>query len=212
MRRREAMQILLGAAGASVSVPGLAQEHPVHAHLTDHTRVDQADVKAMAADWKPEFLGAHEFKMLESLAELIVPGAAKARTAQFIDQLLAVDTEFNRRRVLNALGAFEARALQRTQRPWNALEPAEQNEILTDASTMASGIPIEQPWAPGRPVEVAAERASEARWTLRDHFELLKGWVAGGYYSSEIGMRELGWTGNLFHNSFPGCQHPQGHP
>ena len=50
------------------------------------------------------------------------------------------------------------------------------------------------------------------RLTLRDHFDLLKGWIAGAYYSSEIGMRELGWTGNVVFAEFPGCQHPGGHP
>jgi len=47
--------------------------------------------------------------------------------------------------------------------------------------------------------------------TLRDHFEHLKGWIVGAYYSSEIGMRELGWTGNVFYAGFPGCPHPGGH-
>jgi len=29
---------------------------------------------------------------------------------------------------------------------------------------------------------------------LSGHFENLKGWISGAYYSSEMGMRELGWT------------------
>lgn len=211
MRRREMIQILLGAAGATVSVPGLVDGHPLQAHLTDHARVAQADAKAQASDWKREFLTEHDFKTLQILAERIIPGASKARSAEFIDQLLAVDTYDSQRDFLNALGAFERRALARASRPYNALTEAEQDEVLTEASTMASGVPIEQPWAPGRPAEVAAP-AGEIRLTLRDHFELLKGWISGAYYSSEVGMRELGWTGNLFHNSFPGCQHPGGHP
>ena len=211
MRRRDMIQILLGAAGTT-AVPGLVEGHPLQSHLHDHARIAQADTKAAATDWKPEFFAPHQFKTLESIAERIVPGASKAKTAEFIDQLLAVDTQFNRRNFLNALGAFERRALERTRRPWIALAAAEQDEILTAASTMESGVPVEQPWAPGRPAEVAKPQAAEIRLTLRDHFELLKGWIAGGYYSSEIGMRELGWTGNLFHNSFPGCQHPGGHP
>ena len=47
--------------------------------------------------------------------------------------------------------------------------------------------------------------------TTRDRFDELKGWIAGAYYSSEIGMRELGWTGQVFFASFPGCEHPGGH-
>jgi hypothetical protein len=212
MRRREMIEILLGAAGAGIVVPGLAEGHPVQSHLVDHAKVAQADMKTTAADWKREFLDEHHFKTLETIAERMIPGASKAKTAEFIDQLLAVDNQGNRRSFLNALGAFEGRALEKTRRPWTALSPVEQDELLTEASTMTSGVAIEQPWAPGRPVEVARRPAGEVRLTLRDHFELLKGWIAGGYYSSEIGMRELGWTGDIFHASFPGCQHPGGHP
>ncbi len=33
----------------------------------------------------------------------------------------------------------------------------------------------------------------------------------GAYYSSEMGMRELGWTEDRVFASFPGCEHPEGH-
>lgn len=69
---------------------------------------------------------------------------------------------------------------------------AEGLELLTQASTDKAAV------APVPP-------------TLRDRFEHLKGWIVGAYYSSEIGMRELGWTGNVFFASFPGCEHPGGH-
>ena len=44
-----------------------------------------------------------------------------------------------------------------------------------------------------------------------DRFDELKGWVLGAYGSSEAGMRELRWTGNVFLETFPGCEHPEGH-
>jgi len=47
--------------------------------------------------------------------------------------------------------------------------------------------------------------------TIRDHFENLKGWIVGAYYSSEPGMRELGWTDNMFFPALPGCDHSDGH-
>lgn len=39
----------------------------------------------------------------------------------------------------------------------------------------------------------------------------LKSWVAGAHYSSEAGMKELGFTGAMFFTSFPACTHPDGH-
>ena len=39
----------------------------------------------------------------------------------------------------------------------------------------------------------------------------LKSWIAGAHYSSEAGMKELGFTGNMFFQSFPACTHAEGH-
>jgi hypothetical protein len=185
--RRDAMQILSGGIGAGFALPGLAAGHPMHAHLADQAKVAIAEKKAAASQYKPVFLDAHQFATTKSLAERIVPGASKAKSAEFIDQLLAVDSQADQRGFLSALGTFEGRAIDRTNGPWTSLTPAQQDEILTEASTSAAGT------------------------RLRDHFDAIKGWVAGAYYSSEIGMRELGWTGNVMHLEFPGCQHPEGH-
>src|SRR5437868_121376 len=43
------------------------------------------------------------------------------------------------------------------------------------------------------------------------HFNDLKDWISGAYYSSEIGMRELGWTPERVFSTFPGCSHADGH-
>jgi hypothetical protein len=39
----------------------------------------------------------------------------------------------------------------------------------------------------------------------------LKAWIVGAYYSSEQGMRELGWNGNYAFESYPSCDHGDGH-
>jgi hypothetical protein len=60
----------------------------------------------------------------------------------------------------------------------------------------------------------AAEAMPGAKWqapSLRDYFEHLKGWVGTAYYSSEPGMKELGWDGENFFESLPGCEHADGH-
>ena len=185
--RRDAIQILSGGLGVTVAVPGLAADHPMHEHLADQAKVATAEKKAAVVLYKPVFLNAHEFDTMKSLAERIVPGASKTKSAEFIDQLLAVDTQSNQRGFLNALGSFEGKAIEASRGPWTKLTSAQQDQILTDASTAESGT------------------------RLRDHFDLLKGWIAGAYYSSEIGMRELGWTGNIMFAEFPGCPHPERH-
>jgi len=186
INRRDAIQILSGGIGVGFAVPGLAADHPMHEHLADQVKVDTAEKRAAVVQYKPVFLNAHEFATLKSLAERIVPGATKAKSAEFIDQLLAVDSQSNQRGFLNAVGTFEGKAIEKAKGPWTSLTPAQQDEILTEASTAQPGM------------------------RLRDDFDAMKGWVAGAYYSSEIGMRELGWTGNVMFLEFPGCPHPEG--
>lgn len=197
--------------GAAGALPGVTSGHPVLGHLTHETRVEQAQAKAAAPGWKPEFLDQHQFETLRSLAERVIPGASTARTAEFVDQLLAASAQEDQQRFLGGLGAFEGQALQRGGRPWKDLSAPEQIEILTDASTMAPGAPAGRPWVRGGPIPAPGSSATTHPITLRDHFDLLKGWIAGAYYSSEIGMKELGWTGNVFFASFPGCTHEGGH-
>lgn len=204
--RREILQGLLAGVGASSSLPALAHAHPMQAHLKDPAKVAAAGAKAKAPLATPEFLDAHQLETLTSLAEMIVPGSTEARVAPFIDSLLAVDTQANQREFLNALGVIEGESIARHSHPWLRLTSSQQAELLTAASTAApaKGAGDERP-------DPSPAESSGQRPTLRDRFDHLKGWIVGAYYSSEMGMRELGWTGNTFFASFPGCEHPDGH-
>lgn len=210
MGRREAAQRLLAGAGGAFVVPGLADGHPMHAHLADAARVQEADTKAGAADWAPEFLDAQQNETLIVLAERMIPGSSKAQVNRFIDLLLTVDTQDSQKKFLASMGAIEGESRNRFGHPFQALAEDQQNKILDVASTEKPGNPAADDnysWfavpsnGPGKPIRV----------TLRDHFDNLKGWISGAYYSSEVGMRELGWTGQVMFESFPGCEHPDGH-
>lgn len=196
--RRAALQRLATGVGAMIIVPPGASPHPIVRHLGDADHVDIARAQANAAEYTPEFLDAHQLSTLRVLADRIVPGSADARSAEFIDQLLAVSAADEQRKFLQALGAFEGLALNRARAPWTQMPEAQQLELLTFASTEKPGSSAEQTGA-------------EPRVTIRDQFEHLKGWIVGAYYSSERGMRELGWTRNVIFPAFPGCEHADGH-
>lgn len=186
--RRAALQ-MLGGAGAMLGLqPATQAQHPMHGHLSNPGVLEQAQQKAAVTAYAPEFLDAHQAKTLEALAEAIVPGSTAARVSPFLDQLLAVESAANQRAFLGALGAFDMAAITRHGKSWIAIAAAEQDALLQQAST-----------------------ANAQTSAVRGHFENLKTWVVGAYYSSEIGMRELGWTGNMFHQQLPGCTHPGGH-
>lgn len=207
MTRRQMVQRLLGSAGAGAILPAIAAAHPIHKHLADAAVLEAADAQAAAENWSPSFLDAHQSETLVVLGERIVPGSSKAQVNRFIDLLLGVETQEHQKRFLASLSAFEAEALSRYRRPFNELDEEEQDEILTVAS---AGKPSrkEDEASSDLPSE---ESSPSSLVTLRDYFDNLKGWISGAYYSSEIGMRELGWDGNYFYESFPGCQHPEGH-
>jgi hypothetical protein len=192
--------------GAGVALPHLAAAHPMHDHLADQKKVTAADKKAAAPAYKPEFLDAHQYATLVSIAERIVPGSTKARVAPFVDQLLAVDSSDNQRRFLGSMGAVEMQAVDTFGKPWTSLSAAQQDELLTAASTGSSGLKT----IGGDPRGHYGGR-TEGKATSYDHFINLRSWISGAYYSSEIGMRELGWTGEMFFTELPGCTHEGGH-
>jgi hypothetical protein len=208
--RREAVQRLLTGAGGTLIVPALKAEPAVHKHLVDAAGVEAPDASAVAADWTPEFLDAHQNESLIALAERIIPGSGQAQVNRLIDLLLTVDTPVNQKQFLASLGAFDGESRNRFGQPFRSLSEEQQNQLLTIASTDKPGnAPGNETWSWfSVPSKAAPE---EIRISFRDHFENLKDWIGKAYYSSEAGMRELGWTGRYMFESFPDCEHPDGH-
>jgi Gluconate 2-dehydrogenase subunit 3 len=187
--RRAALQILAGAVGAGLALPSTVDaQHPVHAHLANPAALERAQQNASAGAYAPEFLDTHQLHTLDMLAEAIVPGSTTAKVAPFLDQLLAVESSATQRAFLGAIGAFDMAVMKAHGKMWSAVNAGDQDAVLREAST-----------------------ADQKTSALREHFETLKGWIVGAYYSSEQGMRELGWTGNVFHQELPGCNHTDGH-
>jgi hypothetical protein len=200
--RRAVLQTLMAGVGASVAVPALAHDHPMHESLQSPAKVATADRRSSAAGYKPQVLDKHLFETLVVLSEAIVPGSTKAKVAEFIDALLAVESPATQRRFSTAIGTMEGLAMAEHRKPWKRLTSAEQVSLLTKAST-AELPPREKggaAWPPGAPPIPSAPVLS-----IREQFDHLKGWISGAYYSSEIGMKELGWNGNVIFDKLPDC-------
>jgi hypothetical protein len=194
--------------GLTVLGAGLAMPGGVEAGLIAPAR---AAAKAKGATGPLAFLDAHQFATVSRLCALIVPGSDTAGADRFIDELLAVAGTNRQRKFLTAFGAIEGAALERFQKPFKALTEPQQVEVLTVASTGESGEPY-WTWQPGTPLDLPKQRDDDddnERRTLRDHFDFLKGWIANSYYTSEAGLRELGYTGNMMFADFPDCTHPE---
>ena len=198
LTRREIVQRLLAGAGAGAAWPLVASSHPIYALLTSDAILDEAD-NLGDANWKPAFLSAQQNESLTALAERIVPGSTRAHVSRFIDLLLSVDKPENQHKFVESLTALNAEAHKRFGKDFPALDEEQKNALLTDAST--------KPESAKAPETENGKKQSD----LYSHFENLKGWISGAYYSSEVGMRELGWRGDYAFAAFPGCAHPEGH-
>lgn len=209
LNRRQVMQRMLGTAGAGFALPGLAAGHPIHNHLMSDSTMAAANAAADDSAWQPVFLDPHQNETLVVLAERIVPNSTTAQVNRFVDTLISVDTQENQKKFLASLGAFDHEGITRYHQPFKDLTEDQQAEILTAASTAKAGGPPQDPYS-SRP-DTPAKPSEEPVLTMRDHFENVKGWVSGAFYTSEVGMRELGWTGQVVWDSFPGCEHPDGH-
>jgi Gluconate 2-dehydrogenase subunit 3 len=192
LTRRNMVRRLLAGAGAGTAWPLVLTSHPIYELLRNDAILDQAD-RLAEANWRPTFLSSQQNETLVAIAESIVPGSTRAQVSRFIDLLLGVDRLENQRKFVESLTALDAQARKRYGKSFPALDDKEKNDFLTDAS---SG-----------PKNAAAEKKESE---LYGHFENLKGWISGAYYSSEVGMRELGWTGDYVFEAFPGCAHPDG--
>lgn len=195
---------VLGGLAATLAYSGVGLAHPIHRHLTNLTAA-QADSQITATDWTPQFLDADQNQTLVAVAELIVPGSEKAQVNRIIDLLLTVDTSENQQKLMASLSSLDRESQKMFHQPFKNTTSTQQQEILTMFSTATKGSDDEaaddlDEMPPPRPL-----------LTLHDHFQNLKGWVVGTYYSTEQGMRELGWTEEVFFENFPGCSHPEGH-
>ena len=184
LSRREIVQRLLGGMAAGAGLPLLASSHPIYQLLADDSKLGRAEEMRGAADWKPLFLSTEQNGTLVAVSEVVVPGSTGAKVNQFIDLLLSVDTAEHQREFAAAIAAVDDEAKQRFGRMFAELAQSEQVALLTDFSK-------------------GGEHQKE--------FHNLKEWIAGAFYSSEQGMRELGWDGNYAFESYPGCEHGEQH-
>jgi len=183
--RRELAQTLLSSLAAGLLSPLISSAHPIYKHLSNAVLLDSADAHLSAENSKPLFLSPRQFAALDILSEAIVPGSRKAQSASFIDLLLSVDAHEAQEKFRTSLSAFESNSQSTFHADLATISTTQLHDLLTSLS--------------------APDCADHK------HFAHLKDWASGAYYSSEIGMRELGWTPDRVFSAFPACSHPEGH-
>jgi Gluconate 2-dehydrogenase subunit 3 len=200
MKRRELFRrTILGAAGSALTsaLPGNAIEHEPAAR--QFPRDHDASKDLSRSDWKPVFLDAHQNETLIVLSDLIIPktdtpGAREALVNRFIDRLLAAEGHETRRAFLASLTYVDGESMTRYGAAFVHLPAERQVELLKFIAY---------------PHSLATWGDNRSEFGGHAHFLNLKKWISQAYYSSEMGMKELGWDDNVFHGDFEGCSHPQ---
>ena len=148
-------------------------------------------------DWKPVFLDGHQNETLVALSEVIIPttdtpGAKAALVNRFLDLLMSVEKAETQRAFLAALSYIDGACMERYQCAFRYLAAEQQIEFLN----LLAYPHTHETWG---------EEAQA--FPGYDHFSKLKQSISDAYYSSPIGLKEIGWDGTFPHGVFSGCGH-----
>jgi gluconate 2-dehydrogenase gamma chain len=203
MKRRELLRAGAVAGAVAALRPSLAapQTAVTPSELTPAQSGVDASQDLSAANWKPLFLDDHQNETLIILSDLIIPatdtpGAKEALVNRFIDLVLAAETHDRQRSFLDSVGFLDGESMRRYKSAFRYLKRDEQDDLLHSLAYPRA--------ASGWTGEAAGPDVGHA------HFEKLKQHIAGAYYSSQIGQRELGWDGAFAHGPYQGCEHSEG--
>ncbi len=202
LTRREWVQRML--AGAGLAGPVLGGADAIIASPASDSTAAQSQA---ATAWKPAFFDDHQNQTIAALAEGIVPGSTAVQANRFLDLALDAETTDIQQKFVSSLNAMEGESLRRFAKSFIDISTGQQDEILTAASTGQSFRPILNE---DEPIENGSQVGPPVH-NLRDYFDYLKNWISMAYYSTEAGMKELGWTGENYFESLPVCQHSDDH-
>jgi gluconate 2-dehydrogenase gamma chain len=207
MERREILRYI-GIASVAGTFPGFSKW--VFACPQDHP--ESALVKAPAQTYKPLFFSAEHYRMVEHIAEMIIPeddtpGAKQAGVAEFIDFMVAnrVPVSASREvrstddaieigkdaqsRFLAGLDWVNARCHSEFGRAFMDCSSDQQNSLLEELAYKAKFKPTTE--------------------TGRAFFQMMRDYTVVGYYTTKIGLESLGSPGlRTTWPKMPGCTHP----
>jgi gluconate 2-dehydrogenase gamma chain len=184
IQRREILRILTIAAGVA-SFPGFSK----WSFACGHIKKTLAQIKPAA--YQPLFFNAPEYTMIERLTDIIIPtddtpGAREAGVSEFVDLMVSRDSNLQRdfRTGLNWLDAHSQRILGES---FLKLSPDHQTTLLESLAYRQKFRPGEDPG--------------------RRFFGLVREYTVMGFYTSEIGLKELDFPGLKFYADSPSCPH-----
>jgi hypothetical protein len=186
--RRDVLKSLAVAAGAGSVLRTIPAQAAEYAHHMIASEKAATPAKAYA----PKFFAAHDYKTLQTLCQTIIPadsecgGAIEAGAPEFIDLLTSENTEYQR--ILGGgLLWLDSTCSDRYAKAFLDCTSAQQKEILDLIAYRNNAV-----------ADPALSQAVE-------FFAFLRNMTSDGFFTSEIGIKYLGYIGSTFLKEFPGC-------
>ena len=190
LNRRQALKEVAVGIGTASSLPILNQVASAEGHQ-HHRAPLVAESKATNA---PSFFNQQQYATITELASLIIPtdetpGAREAKVNEYIDMIIKESPADVQKLYIDGLAWLDKTSKRRHQKTFVELSNSQQVSILTEISKKSE--------APGQQ-ELPAK-----------FFQALKNATIDGFYTSKIGIEELGYQGNTVLDEFKGCTHPE---
>lgn len=182
--RRQILKIL-GTAAAAAQFPGFSKWGFACG------RIGNAAWQIKPAVYQPQFFTAPEYAIVERLADIIIPsdatpGAKEAGVAEFIDFMVASDpdAQYGFRTGLTWL---DAHSEQTAGKKFMELTPPQQISLLEPLGFK--------------------NKARAGEESGRRFFRMVREYTVTGFYTSEIGFKELDNPALKFYSESPECPH-----
>jgi hypothetical protein len=186
LSRRDILKTLaMGAAASSV-----LRVIPLQAAEAAHHMI--AAEKAATKAYAPKYFSAQQYKTLQALCQAIIPpdaesgGAIEAGAPEFIDLLTSENKEYQLT-LGGGLMWLDETCLDRYGRVYLDCSPEQHDEILDKIAYRRNAI-----------VDPSLSQGVA-------FFSFLRNMTADGFFTSEIGIKYLGYIGSAFLKEFPGC-------
>jgi gluconate 2-dehydrogenase gamma chain len=184
--RRDVLKSLTAAAAAGPLVRSIPQQAAEYAH-----QIIRGE-KASQGTYKPKFFSPHQYEMLRTLCELIIPaseqggGAQEAGAPDFIDLLTSENMDYQLK-LGGGMMWLDAACKDRFGASFLDCS-AEQRKQILDLIAYRKNAQVDSSLSQGI-----------------EFFSFLRHLTADGFFTSEIGIKYLGYIGNTHLRGFPGC-------
>jgi gluconate 2-dehydrogenase gamma chain len=186
--RRQLLKSLSVAATAGSALRIIPLEAAEKAH-----RMPSAErAESPFGSYTPRFFSGRQYKTLRALCQAIIPsdhesgGAIEAGAPEFIDLLTSENKQFQLQ-LSGGIMWLDATCTSRYERTYLTATPQQQKEIL-DLIAFRKNADQDPRLGPGI-----------------EFFSTLRKFTSDGFFTSEIGMKYLGYIGNTYLEEFPGC-------